>query len=274
MRKLTITLLLALVFASLNINSANAFASKNKLNDITQNEIINFILENADDNDFLINNVRTINTKSKKFMKLDNFNKLALNNHLTLEESELDTKTRRFNIIYKYHDETNDLNNYNIKLSGVYNPSVDVPVLNVSKNRGSIIKESDITYIKLEKRRVRNNITTDIQDIVGKELTRSIRENTSISTRYLQKPQIVKKNDLITVLYQTKTIEIKTLGKAMESGGIEDVIKIKNLKSGSIIQAIITKKGNAIVNFKDFLINEDTTEDGIASMNKFRKVAG
>jgi len=274
MRKLKITLLLAMTFIPIITIDAYALSKSKQLNEVTSNEIMNFIAENGDDSNLVLANIRALNTKSRKFMPLSDFNKMANNNQLAAEEYDINTKSKKFDVTYKYSDISNDLRNYDIKLSGIYTPSIEIPTFRKAMSRGSIIKESDIEYISMEKRRVRRNILIDIEDIVGKELKRSLKDNTAIASSYLQKPMLVKKNDLITLHYSTRTIKIRTIGKAMENGGAEDVIRVKNLKSGLVIQAIITKNGDGIVNFKDFLQEEKTIEDGIAYSNKFKNIAG
>ena len=53
--------------------------------------------------------------------------------------------------------------------------------------------------------------------------------------------------DSILVYVKLNDMEVSVIARALTSGGKGDIVKLKNLKSGKIISAIVKGKGIAIV---------------------------
>ena len=71
------------------------------------------------------------------------------------------------------------------------------------------------------------------------QVKRNIQPNILLKSIDIIKPQIINKNDLVNVRYQTNKINLKTTALALHSGAISDMIKLKNEKSGVIISGQI-----------------------------------
>ena len=83
-----------------------------------------------------------------------------------------------------------------------------------------------------------------IQDdslIIGKFLAKSIRENMPFKATDLDN-NLIKRGNKVTVNYAYKNMGIKIIGKALENGGLGDVVKIQNMKTNQVFDAIVTGK--------------------------------
>ncbi len=161
---------------------------------------------------------------------------------LEISGLELNHKSRRFEANLSGTDG-------DLKLQGQYEIMVSLPTLSSTVHRGDIIGEKDIVWIDMPERTLRSNVVRSGKEMIGREAVRTIRTGNPVSTRDITVPDIVDKGDLVPMIYRTEYMELKTSGKAMESGAEGDVIRIKNVKSGKIIQAMLRDNGEAVVNY-------------------------
>lgn len=125
------------------------------------------------------------------------------------------------------------------RVSGKYDVLVNVPVLTKKLPQHTVIAEEDIDWIEMPSRNIRFGTVMDAEKLIGQELRRSMRDRTPIKDRDIQKEQILSRNNNVNILYRSGTISLRTIGIALDSGGIGDVIKVRNPSSNKIIQAII-----------------------------------
>ncbi len=124
---------------------------------------------------------------------------------------------------------------------------IDVPILINSKAKGDIIKDDDIEYISVEKRKIVRNTILEPEQLIGKQAKKNIDINKVVKIYDVGRAIAVKKKSLITIVYKTKMINLEAQGKALESGGIGDVIKVENLNSKVTVSATIIDIGKVQV---------------------------
>ncbi len=76
----------------------------------------------------------------------------------------------------------------------------------------------------------------DLNDVLGKKLRRNIKEGEPITYRDLLKNYLVRRNSNVKVIYQRGAFKIELLGRALQNGELGDIIKVRNLSSGKVIQ--------------------------------------
>ena len=117
------------------------------------------------------------------------------------------------------------------------------------KEKGTIIKEKDLIIIK-RKNNNRNVFISDISDIVGKKLKKSVNSNQLLKRSNLKKDWLIKKNSLVTIINNRSFVTIKEDGLAMNDANYMDMIKVKNIKSGKIIVGYAKNEKKVILNTK------------------------
>lgn len=132
-----------------------------------------------------------------------------------------------------------------VKLSGRYEEVVEVPILKRRVNHGELIVESNIEMQEFGTNRLRGEIVSSAAQLIGKTPKRSISALRPIRTDEIGTPAIVHKGETVSIMYKTPSMEIKTVGEALENGAEGDIIKIRNPESHNVIQATITGKGTA-----------------------------
>jgi flagella basal body P-ring formation protein FlgA len=122
-----------------------------------------------------------------------------------------------------------------ISASVRYSKIVKAVVANYPLPKGHIIKPEDIrvSYIKLKRKR---DYIDNVKLVIGKSLKRNINKNQPISFKDLKKEYLVRKNSNIRVIYKKGNFKIEILGRALENGEKGQIIKVKNISSGKVIQ--------------------------------------
>jgi flagellar basal body P-ring formation protein FlgA len=104
----------------------------------------------------------------------------------------------------------------------------------VSKKRipqGSLLDPDDFTLQREEITDDTRDTVTDMNSIAGKTAKTAMPANQIVYASMLDKQKIVKKNDTVTVLFDTSLISITMKAVAMEDGREGDIIQVKNIDS-------------------------------------------
>ncbi len=122
----------------------------------------------------------------------------------------------------------------------------EVVVVNRSLERGHIITEADITVRKVTMDRTHRGEVLTAQEVIGKELKRSVRPGQAITSRSVEEPALVKRGDTITVVAESKQLRISTKAVAREDGCKGDTIRLVNVSSkkeimGKVMGASLVK---------------------------------
>jgi flagella basal body P-ring formation protein FlgA len=121
---------------------------------------------------------------------------------------------------------------------------INVPVPKNDLERGHIITEMDLEWLDFPEKKLQKCWQSS-SDIIGKEIVRNIRASKPISITSLDYPTIIKKKNYINVIYSKGTMTLKMSGIAMDSGRMNDTIRILNTKTGKIIYAKVTSSETA-----------------------------
>jgi flagella basal body P-ring formation protein FlgA len=57
------------------------------------------------------------------------------------------------------------------------------------------------------------------------------------------RPQVIQRNEAVTLVYEVPGIVLRVRGKALEAGAVGDIIGILNIQSNRTIQAVVTGPG-------------------------------
>lgn len=125
--------------------------------------------------------------------------------------------------------------NKEISASVKYSQIIKAVVANYPLPKGHIVKPKDvkISYIKPKRKK---GYIDKIDLVLGKKLKRSIKKDEPISFRDLEKEYLVRKNSNVKVLYKKGNFKIELLGRALENGEKGQIIKVKNISSGKVVQ--------------------------------------
>ncbi|GAA9983307.1 flagellar basal body P-ring formation chaperone FlgA [Helicobacter pylori] len=113
---------------------------------------------------------------------------------------------------------------------------------------GAIKKDENITANNTKKERVLFGVLSNplLEGAIGKVSAKNfIPPNTLLSADKTQALIIVRKNDIITGVYEEGQISIEISLKALENGALNQIIQAKNLESNKILKAKVLSSSKA-----------------------------
>lgn len=125
--------------------------------------------------------------------------------------------------------------------------TAEVPVLNRRVLIGEVITAQDIQWIKVRASRLQTNIIMNEADLVGHTPKRGLRAGDPIQATSVQRPVLVQKDSLVTMILRTPQMLLTAQGKALENGANGDVIRIRNPRSKTVIEAEVIGEGKVAV---------------------------
>ncbi|MGT0065539.1 flagellar basal body P-ring formation chaperone FlgA [Helicobacter pylori] len=116
------------------------------------------------------------------------------------------------------------------------------------KSIGAIKKDENITANNTKKERVLFGTLSNplLEGAINKVSAKNfIPPNTLLSADKTQALIIVRKNDIITGVYEEGQISIEISLKALENGALNQIIQVKNLESNKILKAKVLSSSKA-----------------------------
>ena len=162
---------------------------------------------------------------------------------LGVEALSFDSAKGRFSAVLAWGNDKDERR----RVTGLFERMAEIPVLDVRKMNGDVIRETDLQWIEVPERRLSDNTVTDPARIVGMAAKRSIPANRPVSQNDLQSPRIVAKGEIVTMVLSTPIMRLTAKGKAMQHGSIGDTIRISNTQTNVVIDGVVTGPGRVRV---------------------------
>jgi flagella basal body P-ring formation protein FlgA len=122
-----------------------------------------------------------------------------------------------------------------------------VPVMSRTLSRGEVIGERDIEWVETRAEAVRRDIVTDIRQVIGQEPRQQLRQGSPIRLSDVQRPVLVGRNATVTMTVKTPFMKLATQGRAVDEGGKGDVIRVTNVNSKRVVEAIVDGPNSVVV---------------------------
>jgi flagellar basal body P-ring formation protein FlgA len=129
-----------------------------------------------------------------------------------------------------------------LRFTGKLYAAVAVAILERPLARGETIKESDVLIERRPKTEFAND-TAPVQGVIGMAARQPLRAGQAIRRGDVMKPELVQRNDTVTILYEVPGITLTMRGKAMDAGAEGDIISVQNLQSQRTIQGTVAGAG-------------------------------
>lgn len=156
-----------------------------------------------------------------------------------------DPRNGRFDITFEI---ANDVTYSPTKLrfTGTAVETVEAAVLTRSVERNEILKSSDVIVERRPKAEVGNDIATRSRS-VGMQARKQMRAGQALKAADLGKPDLVSRDQAVTLIYEAPGLYLTGRGKAIDSGTEGDVVNIVNLQSKRTVQGVVTGPGQVSV---------------------------
>jgi flagella basal body P-ring formation protein FlgA len=124
---------------------------------------------------------------------------------------------------------------------------IEAAVLTRPLGRGDVLKASDLAIERRPKTEVRGDFASSIADAVGRAARRQLRAGEVLRTADLMKPDIVQRNETVTLVYEVPGLVLTMRGKALESGAEGDTINVLNIHSKRTVQGTVSGPGQVTI---------------------------
>ncbi|MGI6681051.1 MAG: flagellar basal body P-ring formation chaperone FlgA [Bdellovibrionota bacterium] len=124
----------------------------------------------------------------------------------------------------------------------------DVPVANRQIYKGEVVGESDFIMARMNLSKLPKESLDVEKEVIGKEATRNINKGDVFSNNTLILPPIIKQGEKIKIVYETSLLSAVATGVAMQDGGENERIKIKNDSSNKLLEGEVVEQGLVRVN--------------------------
>ena len=123
---------------------------------------------------------------------------------------------------------------------------IELPELVVAANKqlakGRVIREDDLILIPMPRgsKETADRCFTEVQELIGKELKRSMSTQQVVLRQDAGSPTLIHSGDAIKLEVIVGSLIVETNGKAIESGGIDDLIHVESLDNRKRLLARVT----------------------------------
>lgn len=156
-----------------------------------------------------------------------------------------DPRHGRFDITFEIANETG-LAPVKLRYSGTAIETVEAAILARSVDRNDVLKLSDIVVERRPKAELGPDMLTRDRAL-GMQARRAMRAGQALKGADLAKPDLVQRDQGVTLVYETAGIHLTVLGKALESGTEGDIVNVMNLQSKRTVSAVVVGRGRVAI---------------------------
>src|SRR4051812_6007606 len=133
-----------------------------------------------------------------------------------------------------------------LRFTGTLTETIEAATLTRSLKPGEVVKASDVIVERRPKTEVRGEGMAANQ-AVGLAAKVALRNGQALRTDDLIKPQVVQRNEAVTIYYEVPGIMLTVRGKALEGGAMGDVVGVLNIQSNRTVQATVIGPGRVTI---------------------------
>jgi len=174
-------------------------------------------------------------------MRLDASNSGALQPVAT----RYDARSGRFDIAFEIANDSNPTP-AKLRFTGTAIETVEVAVLTRDIDRLDLLKSSDVALERRPKAEVTGEPASRDRSI-GMQLRRPMRAGTPLRAADIVKPDLVVRDQAVTIIYQVPGLYLTSRGKAIESGAEGDSVSVLNVQTKRTLTGVVTGRGQVTI---------------------------
>lgn len=133
------------------------------------------------------------------------------------------------------------------RLTGSAVATANVVVLTRAMARGDIIAANDLTMQRIPRGQLSGDTITETSQAVGRAARGALTNNHPLRTSDVMRPEIVRRNESVALVYQVPGITLSVRGKAVDSGAEGDMIDVVNVQSNRTVRGTVVGPGQVSV---------------------------
>jgi len=170
-----------------------------------------------------------------------------------------DTRTGRFDVTLGLPSSL-VLQRHPAHFTGIAIQTVDAVSVDHPIERGEVLQESDLTVLRRPK--AQSGGLADMKGAIGQAARRQLRPGQPIQISDLMKPNIVQRNDTVTLVYEAPGLVLTLRGQAQEAGALGDTISVLNAQTKRVVQGVINGPGRVMVANVTMHLSQNVPDSG------------
>ncbi len=154
-----------------------------------------------------------------------------------------------------------------VQVSGRATATVEVATAARTIERGGVLKDADLIMERRTRSDVGRDVITNPAQAVGLAARSNLQPGHPIRSAELMKPDLVQRNDVVTIIYEVPGVVLTIRGKAAEGGAEGDVINVLNEQSKRTLQGVIVGPGRVAINNGSPRVASSNPTGSIANAN-------
>jgi flagella basal body P-ring formation protein FlgA len=154
-------------------------------------------------------------------------------------------RSGRFDVGFEISND-NNIAPVKLRFTGTAIETMEAAVLTRDVQRNEVLKSSDV----ITERRPKAEIGSDaaMRDAaVGMQMRRQLRAGQALRNADLAKPDLVQRDDNVTLIYESTGLYLTIRGKALDSGAEGDTVSVLNLQSKRTISGVVIGRGQVAI---------------------------
>jgi flagella basal body P-ring formation protein FlgA len=156
-----------------------------------------------------------------------------------------DPRNGRFDITFEISNDSGTAP-AKLRFTGSAIETIEAAVLARSVERNEVLKSSDVVVERRPKAEVGSDAATRDR-VVGMQARRQLRAGQAVRIADLAKPDLVQRDQNVTLIYDTPGLYLTVRGKALENGTEGDAVNVMNLQSKRTISGVVTGRGQVSI---------------------------
>lgn len=165
---------------------------------------------------------------------------------LQVVRSSYDSRSRRFEVLLELPGSA-VARRVPLRYSGTMVETAEVAVLTRALQRGETARPSDIAIERRPRSEVNPEHAFRLDQVTGLAAKQPLRGGQPVRRADFARPELVKRDDNVTLIYEVPGILLTTRGKALEAGAEGDLVGVLNVQSKRTVQGIVTGTGQVTI---------------------------
>jgi len=154
-------------------------------------------------------------------------------------------RNTRFDVSFEIANE-NGTASTKLRFTGTAIETIEAAVLARNIERNEVIKSSDVVVERRPKAEVGSD-AAGRDRAVGMQARRQLRAGHALRVADLAKPDLVQRDQNVTLIYETPGLYLTVRGKALDGGTEGDVVNVMNLQSKRTVSGVVSGRGQVSI---------------------------
>lgn len=134
-----------------------------------------------------------------------------------------------------------------LRLTGRAVATIEVVTVARAVGRGETLKHADLVVERRPRTQLGTGFVSGIEQAAGLAARNALQPGAALRTADLMKPEIVQRNEVVTLIYEVPGITLTVRGKALDGGTEGDTVAVMNEQSKRMVQGTVIGPGRVYV---------------------------